>query len=444
MTGHYCWVQDQKPREIAFRVLRGEAGGRAFAEARLDAELNRGPLSPKDRALAQELVYGVVRMQATLDWLIAQKTGDRPQKLDTQVLLRLGLYQLLWLDRVPDHAAVFETVALAQEAGLAGQAGFINAILRGYTRERDATRQRLEELKTSDPAIAWSHPQWLVKRWTDRWGTEATTRLLEWNNTAPRTFARINTLRVRAVTIIDRWRLEEKVEYNFGRWDWIPENLVFELAKHPPLDRLESFKKGWFYIQDPSTLLAVHLLDPRPGQAILDLCAAPGGKTTFIAQQLEDDCQILAQDVSTDRLKMLNQNCDRLGVGSVESNVVPANPADAPPGTGHFDRVLVDAPCSNTGVLRRRLELRWRLQPSEIARLAVLQAKLLTRAATHLKPGGILVYSTCSLEPEENGAIIQEFLARHPHFRLTAERTLTPFHDRVDGAYAARLEPTAV
>lgn len=411
----------------------------------LAAEFVRHKLAPKDRALCQELVYGVVRWRATLDWLVERKTSGRAQKPALQDLLRLGLYQIFWLDRIPDHAAVHETVELARRSGFGAQAGFINAVLRGYLRERDQTRALLDELKTARPHIGWSHPEWLVSRWQRRWGAEKTNRLLEWNNTPPKTFARVNTLKTDAAKLLERWRLQENVEYDFVRRDWLEENLVFELKSHPPLAELGSFRDGWFYVQDPSTLQAVRELDPQPGETVLDFCAAPGGKTTFIAQLMRNEGRIVAQDVSEQRLKLVRDNCVRLGVTCVELRAAVIPPAGTGDGTGTgtqpecFDRVLVDVPCSNTGVLRRRVDLRWRIRAEEIERLSGAQLELLRRAAPQVRPGGVLVYSTCSLEPEENQQVINQFLADHADFELERERELVPFVDCVDGAYVARL-----
>ena len=200
---------------------------------------------------------------------------------------------------------------------------------------------------------------------------------------------------------------------------------------------LRSFQQGLFYIQDPSTLLAVAELDPQPGESVLDLCAAPGGKTTYIAQRMQNRGRITAQDSQPERLELIRENCARLGVTCVEASVAPggvlANPAKK------FDRILVDAPCSNTGVMRRRIDLRWRIQPEEIERLRTEQLAILTQAAPRLKPGGTLVYSTCSLEPEENTEVVKQFIAAHPQFKLEQERELLPFADAVDGAYVARM-----
>lgn len=405
-----------------------------FTEVLLERSLAPSRLSTADRGLCQELVFGIIRWQATLDWLIARKTPGRTQKAGLQDLLRLGLYQIFWLDRIPDHAAVHETVELTKRNGFGAQAGFVNAVLRGYLREADVTKSLLAELRTTQPALGWSHPEWLVEKWRARYPEADTLRLLEWNNTPAKIFARLNTLRADAAKLIAQWR-EENVDYDFVTRDWTGENLCFELKSHPPLAWLDSFKKGWFYIQDPSTLLAARELAPQPGEAILDLCAAPGGKATFLAQLIRNEGRIVAHDVAPERLQLIAENCTRLGVTCVQ----PVSPATFQLQPATFDRVLVDAPCSNTGVLRRRVDLRWRLQPAELERLRATQLDLLSRAALALRSGGTLVYSTCSLEPEENAGVVQEFLAAQPGFTLDHERALIPVADAVDGAYVARL-----
>ena len=469
-------VSGQKPRQIAVRVLQQRRAGGKFIEDLLETALPGAQLSSADRALCQEIVYGIVRWQATLDWLIARKTDGREQKPALQNLLRLGLYQIFWLDRIPDHAAVHETVELAKRNGFGAQAGFVNAVLRGYLREHDETKKLLAGLKISQPALGWSHPEWLVARWQKRWGIEKTALLLEWNNTPPKTFARVNTLKFQrgefhesqaagggasvpasrlvsslaspkdAGDLLARWR-DENVEYDFVRRDWLEENLVFEMKSHPPLSSLASFRDGWFYIQDPGTLLAVCQLGPQPGETILDFCAAPGGKTTFIAQLMNNQGRVIAQDVSDERLNWIQENCARLGVTCVETQraagILPAEQTkDGTAGgtpAARFDRVLVDAPCSNTGVMRRRVDLRWRIQPEEIERLRIAQLDLLQHAATPVKPGGVLVYSTCSLEPEENSEVVKQFLSEHADFKLESEHELLPFADQVDGAFVAAL-----
>ncbi len=410
-----------------------------FTENLLDIALATARLSAPDRGLCHELVCGVVRWQATLDRLIARKTDpSRELRPALKNLLRLGLYQIFWLDRIPPHAAVHETVEQAKRAGYHSQTGFINAVLRGYLREMDEIRKILADMKISQPALGWSHPEWLVEKWRARYGDDKTRELLAWNNTPPKTFARVNALKVDAGKLIERWR-EENVEYDFLTRDWTGENLAFELKAHPPLHLLGSFRAGWFYVQDPSTLLAPMLLAPQPAETIWDLCAAPGGKTTFMAQLLNNEGKIIASDLDPGRLKLVKDNCARLGVTGVDftenTKVKTLNI--------QFDRILIDAPCSNTGVMRRRVDLRWRIQPGEIERLRAMQLDLLNEAATKLKSGGTLVYSTCSLEPEENSEVVKQFLTSHAGFALESERQLLPFADGVDGAYVARLKHIA-
>jgi 16S rRNA (cytosine967-C5)-methyltransferase len=433
-------VSEQKPRQIAIRILKERLLEQDYTENLFERELSKHRLPAVDRGLCQELVYGIARWQLTLDWLIARKTEGRTQKDELRLLLQLGLYQMFWLDRIPNHAAVHETVELAKQLGLGPQSGFLNAVLRTYTRERVETEKLLSDLKISQPALGYSHPDWLYQRWLARWDAEKTAQLMQLNNTPPPTFARINLLKTDAAKLTAQWEAE-RVKFVARSWDWTGESLVFQLDSHPPLAELRSFKDGWFYVQDPSTLLAVQALDPKPGESVLDLCAAPGGKTTFIAQRMQNRGRITAQDAQVDRLDLIRENCARLGVTCVEASVAPtgiiANPAKK------FDRILVDAPCSNTGVMRRRVDLRWRIRVEELERLRTAQLDLLRQAAPRLKPSGTLVYSTCSLEPEENGELIKQFLAEHPKFAFETERELLPFTDGVDGAYVAKLKSSA-
>ena len=417
------------------RLLLQREAGRDFIEHLLEAALAHTRMAAEDRGLLQELVYGVVRRQATLDWIIARKTDGRGQKPTLQILLRLALYQMFWLSRIPDYAAVNETVELARREGFSTQAGFVNAVLRNCLRERETLERALADLKQTDPALGHSHPKWLCDRWTQRLGPDNTARLLEWNNTAPSTFARVNLLRAQPDQLREQWA-RERVEAKLVVVDWAQDALVFELKSFPPLATLPSFMNGQFYIQDPSTLLAVTELDPQPGETILDLCAAPGGKTIFMAERMKNQGRIVAHDTAPERLKLVEENCARLGVTCVQP-VLPSSLDPSP--SALFDRILIDAPCSNTGVMRRRVDLRWLIRDKEITRLRTTQLQLLHESVPRLKPGGVLAYSTCSLEPEENSELIREFLTAQPTMRLERERVLTPWQDGMDGAYVARL-----
>jgi 16S rRNA (cytosine967-C5)-methyltransferase len=253
---------------------------------------------------------------------------------------------------------------------------------------------------------------------------------MEWNNMPPAAFARVNTLKTDAPKLLAQW-LKEDVQCQPVNGDWLEANLVFELKSHPPLARLPSFQQGLFYVQDPGTLLAPRELEARPGQTVLDLCAAPGGKLTYLAQLMANQGKLLAYDTAPDRHELIRENCARLGITCV-SPFDPESPALC-------DGILIDVPCSNTGVMRRRVDLRWRLRAEDFPRLRATQLQLLRQAATLLRSGGRLVYSTCSLEPEENQDVVAQFLNEHLAFKLDRQRQLLPFNDRVDGAFVARL-----
>ncbi|MGA2137937.1 MAG: RsmB/NOP family class I SAM-dependent RNA methyltransferase [Verrucomicrobiia bacterium] len=290
-------------------------------------------------------------------------------------------------------------------------------------------REKLNATRETEPWVYYSHPEWLWERWAARLGREPAAALCEWNNQPPPLYLRINTLKASAK----------------------PADVAAEPANHPLCWRVtntaglfqsQSFADGEFYVQDPSTLVAVEMLNPQPGDSVLDMCAAPGGKTTYLAQKMQNRGRIIAADSTNSRLALVGENCRRLGVDIVATLACEGTRLDRCLRGEEFDRVLVDAPCSNTGVLRRRVDLRWRLEETEIIRLAGLQTRLLAAAAKFVKPRGVLVYSTCSLEPEENERVVETFQATHPHFAVEATRSLFPPRDEVDGAFVARFQRT--
>ena len=343
---YYEVVIIKNPREIAARVLCQRGAGAPYLEDLLERALARANLSHQDRGLCQELAYGVVRQQRTLDWLISRRVPAPPKPGAPLCLLRLGLYQIFWLQRIPAHAAVHETVELARRLGCPGQAGFLNAVLRGCLREQEALAAQLATLKREDPALGYSHPAWLVERWQHLWGLDNTAQLLEWDNSPPPTYARLNLLKTDNATLTKLWQ-EAGVEFTPGQWDWIDPGQVFELRSYPSLAQWPLFQQGLFYIQDPSTLLAVRALNPQPGETILDFCAAPGGKTIFIAQLMGNRGRILAHDAQPTRLRRLAENC----AASAPPALRPARCASTPPGrsTGFWWTRPVPTPASCGG-----------------------------------------------------------------------------------------------
>ena len=394
-------------REITVNLLQNWSNSRQFADELL-AEQNAIPA--RDRAFVQELFYGCLRHHLALDFMLRQLASKPPRPIVADIL-HLGLYQLFFLEKIPAHATVNESVALAKQFASPAEAKFVNAILRRADR------------RSLDAAPAWirhSHPEWLWRRWLTRYGEADATALCRWNNEPPPLYIRTLTEELPAGVPAEpsglhplSWRVTDAAG-------------LFELPAK-------------FYAQDPSTLIAVDILDPQPGEDILDMCAAPGGKTTYIAQKMRDLGKIIAADSSNVRLGKVSENCQRLGVNIVATLACEGTRLDRCLRGTQFDRVLLDAPCSNTGVMRRRVDLRWRLQAEEIARLAKVQSQLLTAAGEFVKPGGVLAYSTCSLEPEENERIVEQFQESHPKFTLDTTRSIFPPRDKMDGAFVARF-----
>ncbi len=406
-------------RALALAALSEWRSGHRFADSILQGHLERSQLSGADRGFANELFYGVLRNLTLLDFWIGRL---RPAPVDdiSRDLIRLGLYQLFFL-RTPGHAAIFETVALASNR----RRPLINGILR--------TAQRrfadLEAAAKSAPLTTReSHPAFLLERWQSAFGAEATAAMCRWNNTAPPVYARINLLKTSLEKFLRDHSSSARLtnDENFVRLDSIP---------------LEAIARGECYIQDPSTQVACRLLAPQPGEDVLDACAAPGGKTALLAQMMQNRGRLLACDRDAARVETLRQNLDRLG-----ASVASAIQHDWRPGVHlpeespqAFDRILVDAPCTNTGVMRRRVDVRWRLQPADFARMANQQLGILRSVLPLLKPGGTLVYSTCSIENEENGEVVRRALAEFHELALEATESVLPFRDHFDGAFAARL-----
>ena len=407
-------------RQIALMALQLWRKEKRFADSIISGLLAKGELTPSDRAFALELFYGVLRNLTLLDFWIGCLRASRVES-GLRDILRLGLYQLLLL-KTPEHAAVHETVELTPKR----QRTIINAMLRAATRQRSDLLARAE---TQPSFVRTSHPQFLVERWQQHFGTEHAEKLCQWNNLPAPVYGRINLLRIDRTKFLQTYPESRPV----------PANPTFVEVNSLPSDALE---RGHCYIQDPSTTIACHLLDPKPGERILDACAAPGGKTGYVAQLMENAGTIVACDRDPERLEILKENMARLGVSVVyilrhdwSRGQVPS----AITSSALFDRILLDAPCTNTGVMRRRVDLRWRLRRTDFDRMHRRQIEIIRALIPLLKPKRALVYSTCSLEPEENEEVVGRILAETPHLRLEAQRDSLPFRDGFDGAYAAKL-----
>ena len=404
----------QRPmRKLALDVLFEWSKGEDYAAALIDEASHDCELSSRDTALLQTLVYGVLRHRNLLDRWAELLTDKKELDRETLAALRLGLVQLLVLDMAP-HAAVNETV---EHAGRAG--ALVNAVLRRALREKEA----LFAARDVAPIhTRFSQPDWLVRRWVKQFGEAEAAALCHWNQQPAPIYVRINRLKPKRPVF----------SYLDDHGD------DFFSVESPPR---EAIAAGACYVQDPSTALAPELLAPTPSDAVLDLCAAPGGKTALMAQMMRNDGRILATDSSGKRLERMASNFSRLSVNNVTCMMHdwlehPKGPIE----NKKFDRILLDVPCSNTGVIRRRVDVRWRLRESDFAELAATQFQLLMNSVGVLKPGGVIVYSTCSVDAEENEQVVQKALAAEPRLKLVETRQSLPHRDGLDGAYAARLE----
>ncbi|HJQ27353.1 MAG TPA: 16S rRNA (cytosine(967)-C(5))-methyltransferase RsmB [Blastocatellia bacterium] len=440
-------------RRAAFDILRRVSTEGAYA-APLIAALPQTNLSSEDRRLAQELALGVLRWQSALDYFIERYSGRVIKKLDAAVLiaLRLGLYQLRFLSRVPPAAAVNESVNLVKRARAASAAPMVNAVLRRAARQRDEQPGASLQDPLERFAVEIAHPRWLIEKWIAAFGEAETRRLAMANNQPPPIAFRVNLVRAAADEVTARL---ERAGLRLRPSLVAPGALVVEDG--PAAALAQAAESGDIYIQDEASQLVSLLLAPQSGERILDLCAAPGSKSSHLATMAGADGWVMACDIHPHRLATLAATCKRLGIESVAPVALDATRElplsdDAP----LFDRVLIDAPCSGTGTLRRNPEIKWRRAASDIARLADVQLGLLVRATSALKRGGRLVYSTCSMEREENEAVIQRFLESgyQSQFRvlvpsapaelITDEgfvRTF-PHRDGADGFFAAVLEKT--
>lgn len=417
-------MAEPSARHLAVAALSEWRRKREFADAIIDRLLSRTKLAARDRAFAVELFFGVLRNLTSLDFCIGCLRAGRLET-GARDLLRTGLYQLLLLS-IPEHAAIYETVNVASER----QRALVNGILRSACRRRS---ELIEKINSAPLDTRASHPPFLIERWQTSFGPQNTELLCAWNNRPAPIYARINKLKT-------------------GR-----ESFIREHPNAKPLAEVENFvelkslpmaalNRGECYIQDPSTAMPCVLLDPQPGEHMLDACAAPGGKIGYLAELMQNRGLIAACDREEKRVRLLTENLNRLGVsiGTValhdwSTEPFPTSIAKDTP----FDRILIDAPCTNTGVMRRRVDVRWRLGSDDFARMQKRQVTIARHVLPVLKPGGAFVYSTCSLESEENEGVVEGLLKMEPALQLIETRQCLPFRDGFDGAFAAKIVKTA-
>jgi 16S rRNA (cytosine967-C5)-methyltransferase len=433
-------------RGLAVKILNRVERSDSYLEKLLDSELRNSELNGLDKALLFEIVHGVVRWMGRLDWVLNGFYKGQFSKAIPNLKngLRVALYQILFLDKIPDHAAVNEAVEFVKKLQGQKPADLTNAILRNIIRSKNSIRY-------PDPnedlpgylAAYYSHPSWMIKRYLTRFGREETERLLEANNEKPSLTLKINPLKVTPEQFRE---LLKSVNLRFTQSKLIPE--FFRLYNLTNITQWEYFNEGYFTIQDESAGFSCKLLNPRPGSRVLDMCAAPGGKTINLTGIMNDEGEVIALDKYDSRLEYVRKTIKRLGYNSIKPIAEDALEYS----DGQFDYVLADVPCSGTGTLSKKPDIKWKKDLLDIRKLNELQYQLLKKAASFVKVGGVVVYSTCSIEAEENFEIVKKFLAEHSNFNLVKAEDMDaklldengciqtyPHIHQIDGAFAAKL-----
>ena len=452
MTHAFVKQNSRNPRELALGVLDRVDRRQAYADVLLSARLDRAGLAEADAALLTRTVYGTLRWRGRIDRVLGSLLRNPLEDLDPLVrnLLRLGGYELLFLDRVPAYATVNELVELARRRAGPGKARLVNAVLRRIAdREREAWAPPSSSGKMEDVAARVSHPPWLVRMWREQLGADESRLLMEANNEEAPLVLRANGRRIGRDELVRRLR-GRGLDAMPGAWS----PLAVRLRGSASPAALAEFREGLCQVQGEASQLVGFLAGPEPGMQVLDVCAAPGGKTTHMAELMDDRGEIAACDISERGLGRLADNARRLGLRCIRAHAGDAA-RDLPDEPGSFHRVLVDAPCSGLGTLRAHPEIRWRRTPKDLERLAALQAAILDHAASRVRPGGVLVYATCTLSRVENEAVVESFVERHAGFAVEdaaphlpeAARSMTrgryftalPHRHDTDGFFAARM-----
>ncbi|MGM7720325.1 16S rRNA (cytosine(967)-C(5))-methyltransferase RsmB [Metabacillus sp. Hm71] len=411
--------QQTNVRDVAVETLLQIERNQAYSNLLLNTMINKYKVNEKDIALLTELVYGTLQRRETLDYFLAGFL-KKAKKIEAwvQILLRISIYQMIYLDRIPERAVLFEAVEIAKKRGHKGIASFVNGVLRSVQREGIPN---LEEMK--DPieklSIKTSHPLWLVKKWVKQFGYEETEKMCEENLLPPSQTARVNQTKTTVEGLLEE--LQNKgIMIEYGD---LSEDAIKGLKGNLALT--DAFKEGKLTIQDESSMLVARVLNPQPGEKVLDACAAPGGKSTHIAERMKGTGIVHSLDLHEHKVKLIKQQADRLQLQNIKAEALDSRKAGERFEKESFDRILVDAPCSGFGVIRRKPDIKYTKTGEDVNRLASLQFSILQAVAPLLKRNGVLVYSTCTIDHEENSDVVKKFLDSHPEFERDQSITVT-------------------
>ncbi|MED1794237.1 16S rRNA (cytosine(967)-C(5))-methyltransferase RsmB [Brevibacillus nitrificans] len=398
-------------RDIALDVLNRVDEHKSYSNLELRNVLDRSEISSADAGLVTELVYGTIQRKLTLEFVLSHFVGGKKVQTWVRNLMLLSLYQIRFLDRIPDRAAVHEAVEIAKRRGHQGIASMVNGVLRNVLRQPDVWDRLPKGDAVKQIAVTHSHPEWLIREWIKLYGEENTKAICDANNRAPHTSIRVNPLKTSRDELLAKLREDGSEAVASVLSD---QGIILD-GGHAAGTRW--FKEGYYTLQDESSMLVASAVAPQPGMRVLDACAAPGGKTSHLAEKMDNRGEIIANDVHPHKRELIAGTAKRLGISIMESMVSDA--LDLPEkGLGLFDRVLLDAPCTGFGVIRRKPDLKWNKSKEDVRSIAQLQYQLLAGLSTMVAPGGTLVYSTCTMEPMENQDIVRRFVDKHPAFVL--------------------------
>lgn len=409
-------------REEAYLILNNIIKKGAYSNIEIRKRLNNSNLEKLDKALVTEIVNGTLRNLIYIDWIIKKFSKIKEEKIDLSIrnILRSGIYQIMFLDRVPDSAVCNESVELAKKYSGIGSSKFVNGLLRSVVRNKEEIGYPDKRDLAQFFSIKYSHPKWLVEIWLKDYGTEFAEELMKGNNQVPPLTIRLNRLRTTKEEMLQHLNAAG-ITYNEGIYNEEAINIRGTSA----IENLEIFREGYFSVQDESSMLVSKVMNPKPGWTIIDVCSAPGGKAAHMAELMNNHGMIIARDIHKHKLDLINKNSHRLGIKIIETQLFDAQDVDESH-IGKADGVLVDAPCSGLGLLRRKTDLRWKKKPGDLDELPKLQYRILENASKYLKNGGVLVYSTCTLNKKENLEIVYNFLANNRDFCLDNIKGLIP------------------
>jgi 16S rRNA (cytosine967-C5)-methyltransferase len=408
-------------REIILKILIDINANGAYSNISINRHLKNNK-NIENENFIREIVYGVIENKLYLDYIISQVSKTKIDKIHSTTLeiLRMGVYQIIFMDKIPDRASVNESVNLSKKYGHKGIAGFVNGVLRNISRNKEKLMEVKKEDKIDFLSIKYSYPKWIIRNWIKEYNYEFTEEILKGDNSRPKLNIRVNTLKINRDKLLD---IFSNYGFNAYKTKYAKDGLIIENPSR--INSLEEYKKGYFTIQDESSMLVSQIIDPVEGYLVLDLCSAPGGKSTHMGQLMKNNGKIISRDIYEHKLQLVENNANRLGIDIIETETFDAIKLDKNL-IGKVDYCIIDAPCSGLGIIRRRPEIKWNRIEKDIEELKNIQWEILNNAKDYLKIGGIMVYSTCTISKGENENMVEKFLLENKEFQLV------DFYDKFD------------